>query len=95
MPQPNVETIGTATVNFTCRIVGRVASAGLSYGATGRAGLRAEKLLGCGDMLFVAGGDGAGVRVPYCGHNKARPLPHKYKHISRSNSARTAINCLL
>jgi S-DNA-T family DNA segregation ATPase FtsK/SpoIIIE len=74
--QPNVETVGKATVNFTARIVGRVASASLSYGATGRAGLGAEKLLGRGDMLFVAGGDTVRVQVPYCTLDKVRGLSH-------------------
>ncbi len=73
--QPNIETVGKATVNFTGRVVGRVASAVLSYGATGRSGLRAEKLLGRGDMLLVAGASAVRIQVPYCDPQRIRELP--------------------
>jgi S-DNA-T family DNA segregation ATPase FtsK/SpoIIIE len=73
--QPNIETVGKATVNFTARVVGRVATAALSYGATGRSGLRAEKLLGRGDMLLVSGGSSVRIQVPYCSPERLRDLP--------------------
>jgi DNA segregation ATPase FtsK/SpoIIIE, S-DNA-T family len=73
--QPNVETVGRATVNFTARVVGRVASAALAYAATGQAGLRAEKLQGRGDMLLIAGAGTTRIQVPFCGEDRLRDLP--------------------
>jgi DNA segregation ATPase FtsK/SpoIIIE, S-DNA-T family len=73
--QPNVEMVGRSTVNFTARIVGRVASAALAYAATGQAGVRAEKLQGRGDMLFISGAGATRIQVPLCGEERLRELP--------------------
>jgi DNA segregation ATPase FtsK/SpoIIIE, S-DNA-T family len=80
--QPNVEMVGRATVNFTARIVGRVASAALAYGATGQAGVHAEKLQGRGDMLLIAGASTTRMQVPLCGEERLRELPRSERPAS-------------
>ncbi len=80
--QPNVEMVGRATVNFTARIVGRVASAALAYGATGQAGLHAEKLQGRGDMLLVTGSGTTRIQVPLCSADRVRELPRSARPAS-------------
>jgi S-DNA-T family DNA segregation ATPase FtsK/SpoIIIE len=54
--QPGAKALGEALVNFPARLLGRVASATLTYGAAGRAKAQAETLLGRGDMLLIAEG---------------------------------------
>jgi DNA segregation ATPase FtsK/SpoIIIE-like protein len=54
--QPGAKALGEALVNFPARLLGRVASATLTYGAAGRARSQAETLLGRGDMLLIAEG---------------------------------------
>jgi S-DNA-T family DNA segregation ATPase FtsK/SpoIIIE len=51
--QPGAKSLGEAVVNFPVRLLGRVASATLTYGAAGRARSQANVLLGRGDFLFL------------------------------------------
>jgi DNA segregation ATPase FtsK/SpoIIIE-like protein len=54
--QPGAKALGEALPNFPARLLGRVASATLTFGAAGRAKSQAENLLGRGDMLLIAEG---------------------------------------
>jgi len=51
--QPGSRSLGDALVNFPCRMLGRVATKTLEYGAAGRARSRAGDLLGRGDFLRI------------------------------------------
>ena len=51
--QPGAKSLGEAVANFPVRLLGRVASATLTYGAAGRARSQANVLLGRGDFLFL------------------------------------------
>jgi DNA segregation ATPase FtsK/SpoIIIE-like protein len=53
--------------------------------------LGAEKLLGRGDMLFVAGGDTFRVQVPYCEFDKVRMLPRTDKPATPADQLPTAV----
>ena len=55
--QPGSKAMGDALPNFPCRILGRVTSKTLSYGAAGRARSQVELLLGRGDMLLLGEGN--------------------------------------
>jgi S-DNA-T family DNA segregation ATPase FtsK/SpoIIIE len=66
--QPGARALGEALTNFPARLLGRVASATLSYGAAGRKRSQAEALLGRGDMLLIGeGGLMHRVQVPLVG----------------------------
>jgi len=62
--QPGARSLGDALVNFPARILGRVASATLTYGAAGRARSGADVLLGKGDMLLLAAGETIRFQAP-------------------------------
>jgi len=51
--QPGAKALGEALPNFPARLLGRVTSATLTFGAAGRARSQAETLLGRGDMLLI------------------------------------------
>ena len=59
--QPGSKAMGDALPNFPCRILGRITSKTLAYGAAGRARSQVELLLGRGDMLLLGEG-GASTR---------------------------------
>ena len=74
--QPGAKALGEALVNFPARLLGRVASATLTYGAAGRARSQAETLLGRGDMLLIAeGGVMHRVQVPLVGEAELADIP--------------------
>jgi len=74
--QPGAKALGEALVNFPARLLGRVASATLTYGAAGRAKSQAETLLGRGDMLLLAeGGRSLRVQVPLVTRAELAGLP--------------------
>lgn len=54
--QPGAASLGRGLANFPARIMGRVASATLTYGATGRRQTGADTLLGCGDFVLLTAG---------------------------------------
>jgi S-DNA-T family DNA segregation ATPase FtsK/SpoIIIE len=74
--QPGAKALGEALVNFPARLLGRVASATLTYGAAGRARSQAETLLGRGDMLLIAeGGVMHRVQVPLVSEAELANIP--------------------
>jgi DNA segregation ATPase FtsK/SpoIIIE-like protein len=78
--QPGAKALGEALANFPARLLGRVASATLTYGAAGRARSQAETLLGRGDMLLIAeGGVMHRVQVPLMSKTELADIPH-WKH---------------
>lgn len=54
--QPGVKALGEGLANFPARLLGRVASKTLTYGAAGHGRSQAESLLGRGDMLLITEG---------------------------------------
>ena len=55
--QPGSRSLGLALPNMPTRILGRVASATLTFGVAGRARSGADCLLGRGDFLLLAAGE--------------------------------------
>jgi DNA segregation ATPase FtsK/SpoIIIE, S-DNA-T family len=53
--QPGTKAMGQALANFPCRLLGRVTSATLTYGAAGRSKTLAHQLLGRGDFIILTG----------------------------------------
>jgi S-DNA-T family DNA segregation ATPase FtsK/SpoIIIE len=71
--QPGAKSLGDSLANFPARILGRVASATLSYGAAGREKSGAHVLLGRGDFLLLAAGETTRFQAPLPdGHQWAR-----------------------
>jgi S-DNA-T family DNA segregation ATPase FtsK/SpoIIIE len=62
--QPGAKSLGDSLVNFPARILGRVASSTLTYGAAGRGKSGADVLLGKGDMLLLAAGETIRFQAP-------------------------------
>lgn len=54
--QPGAKALGEGLANFPARLLGRVASKTLTYGAAGHARSQAENLLGRGDMVLITTG---------------------------------------
>jgi len=73
--QPGAKSLGSALVNFPARLLGRVASATLTYGAAGRKGTAANKLLGRGDFLFITADGISRVQVPLIDGRQLTMLP--------------------
>jgi len=74
--QPGAKALGEALVNFPARLLGRVASSTLSYGAAGRARSQAETLLGRGDMILIGeGGLMYRLQVPLVGEVELQDVP--------------------
>jgi len=73
---PTSGSLGDAVVNCPARLLGRTASATLSYGAAGRAKSQAEMLLGRGDfVLLTEGGQMQRVQVPLVGNEELDRIP--------------------
>ena len=62
--QPGAKSLGDALANFPARLLGRVASATLTFGAAGRARTMADQLLGRGDFLLLTLMLSPGCRCP-------------------------------
>lgn len=73
--QPGTKAAGEAMVNFPCRLLGRVASKTLEYGAAGRARTRAGDLLGRGDFLRLTADGVVRVQVPLIREEELARLP--------------------
>jgi len=73
--QPSARALGEALVNFPARLLGRVATATLTYGAAGRTRTMAESLLGNGDFLLLAAGRQVRLQVPLITGEHIRALP--------------------
>ena len=73
--QPGSASLGGSLVNFPCRILGRVASATLTFGAAGRRQTGADCLLGRGDFLFLAAGETVRFQAPLMDGRQLANLP--------------------
>jgi len=62
--QPGSKSLGDSLANYPTRIVGRIASSTLAYGASGRGKSGADVLLGRGDMLLLAAGETVRFQAP-------------------------------
>lgn len=74
--QPGARSLGNALVNFPVRILGRVASATLTYGAAGRQRTRADALLGRGDFVLLRAGETIRFQAPLLDSRFVTRLPH-------------------
>lgn len=73
--QPGARALGDALANFPARLLGRVASATLTYGAAGRARTMADQLLGRGDFLLLTADGTTRLQVPMLTGRQYRSLP--------------------
>lgn len=73
---PGAKVLGSAVANFPTRIVGRIASSTLAYGASGRARTGADALLGKGDLLMVSAGETVRFQAPLPDGRQWARLPH-------------------
>ena len=73
--QPGTRALGDALVNFPARILGRVASSTLTYGAAGRARSMADQLLGRGDLLLLRAGEVVRFQAPLVEERLLGTLP--------------------
>jgi len=73
--QPGARSLGDALANFPARLLGRVASATLTYGAAGRARTMADQLLGRGDFLLLTADGTTRLQVPMMTGRQYRDLP--------------------
>lgn len=73
--QPGAKSLGDALANFPARLLGRVASATLTYGAAGRARTMADQLLGRGDFLLITADGTTRLQVPMLTGRQYRSLP--------------------
>lgn len=74
--QPGARSLGDALANFPARLLGRVASATLTYGAAGRSRTQADTLLGKGDFLLLTADSTTRLQVPMIGGQQYGALPH-------------------
>lgn len=74
--QPGAKVLGNAIGNFPTRIIGRIASSTLAYGASGRARTGADALLGKGDLLLVSAGETTRFQAPLPDGRQWSRLPH-------------------
>ncbi len=73
--QPGAKSLGDALANFPARVLGRVASGTLTYGAAGRARSMADQLLGRGDLLLLRAGEVVRFQAPLCDPAMLATLP--------------------
>jgi len=73
--QPGAKSLGDALQNFPARILGRVASSTLTYGAAGRARSMADQLLGRGDLLLLRAGEVVRFQAPLTEERLLGTLP--------------------
>ncbi|MBM3122628.1 MAG: hypothetical protein FJZ97_10675 [Chloroflexi bacterium] len=73
--QPGARSLGDALANFPARLLGRVASATLTYGAAGRARTMADQLLGRGDFLLITADGATRLQAPLIDGRQYRLLP--------------------
>ena len=74
--QPGARSLGDALANFPARLLGRVASATLTYGAAGRSRTQADQLLGKGDFLLITADATTRLQLPMIGGQQYGQLPH-------------------
>lgn len=74
--QPGTKSLGEARINFPTRILGRVASATLTYGAAGRKQSDADALLGRGDFILLRAGEMIRFQAPLLDSRYVTRLPY-------------------
>jgi DNA segregation ATPase FtsK/SpoIIIE, S-DNA-T family len=74
--QPGARSLGDALPNFPARLIGRIASATLTFGATGKARTQADQLIGKGDFLLITGDGTTRLQVPLIDGRLLGTLPH-------------------
>jgi DNA segregation ATPase FtsK/SpoIIIE, S-DNA-T family len=74
--QPGARSLGDALANFPARLLGRVASATLTYGAAGRSRTQADQLLGKGDFLLITADSTTRLQLPMIGGQQYGQLLH-------------------
>lgn len=89
--QPGAKSLGDSLVNFPARILGRVASATLSYGAAGRGKTGADVLLGRGDMLLLAAGETIRFQAPLPDGRQWSKLPRAERVASLDSELPTPV----
>ena len=62
--QPGARSLGDSLANYPARLLGRVASSTLTFGAAGRARTGADSLLGRGDFIMLSAGEGVRFQAP-------------------------------
>lgn len=73
--QPGARSLGDALANFPARLLGRVASSTLVYGAAGRGKTMADQLLGKGDFLLIRNDTTTRLQLPMIGGAQYAQLP--------------------
>lgn len=73
--QPGAASLGRSLVNFPARVMGRVASSTLTYGATGRRQTGADDLLGRGDFVLLTAGSTTRFQAPLATGRQWGQLP--------------------
>ena len=73
--QPGARSLGDALANFPARLLGRVASATLTFGAAGKGRTEAHNLLGRGDMLLIRNDGVTRLQVPLIDGRQYGQLP--------------------
>ena len=75
--QPGAKSLGDALANFPARLLGRVASATLTYGAAGRSRTQADQLLGKGDFLLITADATTRLQLPLITGQQYGRLPYR------------------
>lgn len=90
--QPGARSLGEALANFPARLLGRVASATLTYGAAGRAKTEAHSLLGKGDMLLIRNDSTTRLQLPLISGAQYGQLPRAAQVASLEDDMPTLAN---
>ena len=90
--QPGSRSLGLALPNVPTRILGRVASATLTFGAAGRARSGADCLLGRGDFLLLAAGESTRFQAPLLDGRELGKLPRAATVATLDDELPTAVS---
>jgi DNA segregation ATPase FtsK/SpoIIIE, S-DNA-T family len=90
--QPGARSLGDALANFPARLLGRVASATLTYGAAGRGKTMADQLLGNGDFLLIRNDATTRLQLPMIGGAQYGQLPRAARVDRLDNELPTLAN---
>ncbi|MBN1485191.1 MAG: DNA translocase FtsK [Chloroflexia bacterium] len=85
--KPSAEAIGSMLrANLPCRLVGRVVSAQEAVLAAGIKGTNAERLLGRGDFLLVAGGEAVRFQAAYISSEEIQTMVEMFREEMSQNT---------